>query len=176
MPVRLSHAAPGENAGAEADAVGPAQAELLERQLAILRSGNAATPDRIRLIDAATGAAQAQGESDILRFSGQAQEQLREELAPQLGLRPTDTPILDRGARIAEEATRRQGQLALGLAGQNAQARLNFPLASNQVSSQIGLSQQNLTEAQKQFQSRLRQQAFLNRLNLTGQTGNSAWA
>ena len=114
----------------------------------------AATPEQAELINQAVSRALEAGETDIRRFQTQATEQLREELAPQLGLRTGDTPILDRGARIAAESTRQQGQLVSQLEGQRASTLLNFP-------QQI-----------QQFQSQLRQNAFLNRLNLgTAQSG-----
>ena len=108
----------------------------------------AATPEQAELINQAVSRALEAGETDIRRFQSQQTEQLREELAPQLGLRTGDTPILDRGSRIAAESARQQGQLVSQLEGQRASTLLNFP-------QQI-----------QQFQSQLRQNAFLNRLNL----------
>lgn len=109
-----------------------------------------ATPEQQRLIEEATRRALETGESDISRFQSQATEQLREELAPQLGLRTGDTPILDRGSRIAGEATRQQGQLVSNLRGQQATSLLNFPILA------------------QQFQADLKRNAFINRLQLGG--------
>lgn len=127
-------------------------AEQQAGQFESLISGfsGAATPEQRSLIDETFERTLAAGESDILRFQGQATEQLREELAPQLGLRPGDTPIQDRGARIAEESVRQQGQLSNLLAGQRAGTLLQFP------------------QAIQEFQSQLQQNAFLNRLQLGG--------
>lgn len=161
----------GEQARAEVGAQAPLRDELLQLALADLRRGGAATPEEIRLIDEAGAAQLESGVSDIDRFSRLGMEQLRGELAPSLGLRPTDTPILDRGGRIAEEAIRQKGQLARDIRGFGAQARLNLPMARSQlVQSGVG-NQQNLAEATRQFQAGLSQNAFLNRLNLTNQAG-----
>lgn len=142
--------------------------ELVALQQERLRSGGEATPREVELINEAVERALAAGEADIERFQSQSTEQLREELAPQLGLRPGDTPILDRGARIAAEAGRQQGQLVNTLRGQQASSLLTLPLARTEVLG--GLTQQGLglAEAARQFQSQLQQSAFTNRLQLAG--------
>ena len=114
-----------------------------------------ATPEQQRLIDEAINRSLELGRSDISRAQSQATEQLTQELAPTLGLRSSDTPIQDRGARIAAESVRQQGNLANQLEGQRASLGLEFP------------------QAIQQFQSSLRQNAFLNRLQLAG-TGSTA--
>lgn len=149
----------------------PVQQEMLDRLLAQVRSGGQATPEQIALIDQATEAALEAGESDIGRAERSALETLREELAPARGLRPTDTPILDRGARVAEEATRQRGQLARDLRGAAATARLNFPLAAGSQLFGQASALQNFAQAQEQFSQQLRESAALNRLNLTQSKG-----
>ena len=142
------------------------QGELLDISLENIRQGTKATPEQIELIEEIRSTQLATGESDISRFRDEGLEALREELAPALGLRSTDTPILDRGARVAEEATRQQGQLERGLATTAAGARLNFPIAAGAFeANRIGFQQQ-LNLATSEFQAQLRQQAFNNRLNL----------
>ena len=74
----------------------PIQDELLQLALEDLRRGGAATPEQIEQITAAADATLAAGEFDINRFRDESLEALREELAGSLGLRPGDTPILDR--------------------------------------------------------------------------------
>lgn len=149
------------------DTQAAAQDELLQLELERIRSGGAATPEQIELIKQATDAALEAGTSDISQFQREATELLREELAPSLGLRPGDTPILDRGARIATEATRQAGQLSRNLRGAEATARLNLPLAISQISQ----SQQGINLAAQEFQTRLRESAFRNRQALlTGTT------
>lgn len=138
--------------------------ELLELQLEAVRQGPRATPEQKEQIRLATEAAQATGEADIQRFSGLALEQLREELAPSLGLRPSDTPIVDRGGRVAAEGVRQAGQLATSLAGARAQAELNFPLAAAQVTGAQAGFQQNLLESIRQFQAQMSESATFNRL------------
>lgn len=136
-------------------------AESRRVQLEQLQAGGEATPREAELINQAVEAALRSGETDISRFQSQSTEQLREELAPQLGLRPGDTPILDRGARIAAESNLQQGQLVRGLRGQQAQSLLNFPLARTEV---LG----GLAQFQSALQSQLQQSAFTNRLQLAG--------
>ncbi|KKM75931.1 hypothetical protein LCGC14_1385310 [marine sediment metagenome] len=80
---------------------------------------------------------------------------------------PTDTPFIDRAARIAEEAVRQQGQLVSGLRQAEATAKLNFPLAAQQLQSAQTQFQQQLRESTSQFQGQLRNNAFLNRLRLS---------
>ena len=77
----------------ERERLAPIQEELLNLALEDLRRGGAATPEQIDLIEEAGAAALARGETDIERFRTESLEALREELAPGLGLRPSDTPI-----------------------------------------------------------------------------------
>lgn len=146
----------------------PVQDELLGLQLERIRAGGQATPEEVDLINQAVEQALAAGETDIERFRSQGLESLREELAPQLGLRPGDTPILDRGGRIVAESQLQQGQLVRGLRGQQAQSLLNFPLQRASVLGGLTGGQQELTENIQRFQSQLQQSAFTNRLQLAG--------
>ncbi len=149
----------------------PIQEELLQLALDDIRRGGAATPEQIELIQQAGDATLERAGVDIERFRTEGLTALREELAPSLGLRPGDTPILDRGARVAAEATRQGGQLAAGVRGAEATARLNLPLAQSQLLQSSALGQQNLAQATSQFQDQLRQAAFTNRLNLQSNVG-----
>ena len=154
------------------DQISAGQDELLERQLELIRGGPGATDEQKFLINQSTEAQIASGESDILDFSRRALSQIAEELAPSRGLRPTDSPIQDRGFLVGEEAVRQQGQLVRGLRGAQSQAELNFPLAANQSQAALGQFQQQLGQTSEQFNQQLQQQAFQNRLNLSGQSGN----
>ena len=147
--------------------LGPIQDELLQLELENIKRGGAATPEQEQLIGQATELGIERGESDIAKFQKDATERIAQELAPALGLRPTDTPVLDRAARIAEEAVRQQGQLVTGLRQAEATAKLNFPLATQQLQSAQVQFQQQLAEATSQFQGQLRNTAFLNRLRLS---------
>ena len=147
--------------------LGPIQDELLQLELENIKRGGAATPEQEQLIGQATELGIERGESDIAKFQKDATERIAQELAPALGLRPTDTPVLDRAARIAEEAVRQQGQLVTGLRQAEATAKLNFPLAAQQLQSSQTQFQQQLAEATSQFQGQLRNSAFLNRLRLS---------
>jgi hypothetical protein len=170
-PILDAQAAEMERQGARAKELEPIQDELLQRELEAIRRGGAASPEQMAAIDDAIGSSQSRGEIDINRFLGESFEGLREELAPSMGLRPTDTPIFDRGARIAAEGVRQQGALTETLAGARANATLNFPLAAQQVQSGQIQFQQGLMQAQNQFQQQLRDAAFTNRLRLTGTQG-----
>jgi hypothetical protein len=149
-----------------------AQRGLLEAELQRIQRGpGVATPEQLTAIEEARAAQVAAGEIDIERARTENLRVLREELAPRLGLRPGDTPILDRGGLIAAEALRQQGVLG-NVAGQAAaQARLSFPLAASQLQSQQTQAQQTFGSALSQFQQQLNQQAFQNRLLLSQQLG-----
>lgn len=113
------------------------------------------TPEEEALIAKTRDTALASGESDIKRFVTEGISTLKEELAPARGLRPSDTPIVDRGGKIISEAIRQQGQLVRSVDQQANEARLNFPLQ------------------RQQFQEQLRNSAFTNRLNLATLTSQS---
>lgn len=139
--------------------------QLLQQEMSRFASGNLATPEELAQIDAATNAAQTSGNIDIERSSSQALEQLREELAPQLGLKPTDTPIQDRAGRVAAEELRQKGQLTATLAGQKANSILNLPVNRSQILTNT-LGQLSNLDMQR---SQLAESAFINRLRLAGQ-------
>jgi hypothetical protein len=170
-PLLEQQAADAQLARERGEALFPIQEELLQLALDDIRRGGAATPEQIDLIQQAGDAALERAGVDIERFRTEGLTALREELAPSLGLRPGDTPILDRGARVAAEATRQGGQLAAGIRGAEATARLNLPLAQSQLLQTSALGQQNLAQATSQFQDQLRQAAFTNRLNLQSNVG-----
>ena len=73
------------------------------------------------LINQAIEMALASGKSDIDTAFQESLDILKQNLAPSLGLRPGDTPIIDRGGKLALEATRQKSQLSRGLRGQQAQ-------------------------------------------------------
>ena len=156
---------------ARQEAFGAAQDELLQIEMDRIRSGGAATEEQKRLINESTESQIARGSSDIAAFGQQQLDIIKDQLAPSRGLRPSDTPIQDRGFLLGGELARQQGNLVSDLRGQQAQAELNFPLAANQQQAGLSQFQQQLGESAGQFQSQLQQQAFSNRLNLFGQVG-----
>ena len=149
----------------------PAQQELLDRQLDTIRRGGRASPEELETINLATEYALDEGGSDIDAFTTDALQQLREQLAPALGLRSTDSPILDRGGDIAREGVRQKGQLSRSLRGAQQTANLNFPLAQQQFASGVGQGQQSFLEGVKNFQAMLRDSALNARLQLAGGLG-----
>ena len=169
---------PQQQAQAEKDAIDRAgrmsgiEEQLANLQLEAIKNGGKATPEQIAQIDAATGAAQKTGEADIERFRTATLRQINEEVASASGLRPTDTPIVRLSERAGEEAARQQGQLTSTLAGANASARLNFPLAAGQFTNAAAVQQQQLSQAASQFSQQLQMRAQDNRFRLF--SGNSA--
>lgn len=172
-PLVDQQVADAQAARERAEGLAPLQQNLLEQELARIERGGAATPEQQRLIGEVTDRAIASGESDIGAFQQRGLDLLANELAPSLGLRPSDSPIIDRGGRIAEEGLRLQSSLVSNLRGAQAQAELNFPLAVQQLQSSGTQFQQGLATQKQQFAEGLRQQAFINRLNLTSGTGGS---
>ena len=153
--------------------LGTTQEELLNLQLEQLRRGGAATPEQIARINESTQAGIAAGSADIDTAVEEGLNLLREELAPSLGLRSTDSPIIDRGGTIVKEGLRQKGSLQKNLQAVGATAKLNYPLAVQQLIGTQGQGQQVLVESIKNFQRDLEQKAFQNRLSLTGQASNT---
>ena len=150
----------------------PQVQDLLQREAANIANGGKVDPQTAAYIDEVYQGQLASGQSDINENTRQILEQLREELAPSLGLRPEDTPIQDRGARVAAESARQQGQLTRDIASKSAEAKLNFPLAQGQLSSERTRNFADISKAATDFQGQLQQQAFLNRQLLTESAGN----
>ncbi len=146
----------------------PLAKELQEIQLDIIRRGGKASPEERESIKQATEFALAEGASDIEAFSKQAVTDIRDILAPARGLRPTDSPIVDRATAVGVEATRQFGQLERNLRGAQATAELNFPLARGEFVAGIAGFQQQLQEGARNFQQSLRDAAFENQLRLAG--------
>ena len=147
----------------------PIEKELLQAEIDRIRQGGRATPEQLALIKEQADRAIAAGETDIERFRTESLRGIKEQLAPSLGLRPTDSPILDRGGLIAAEAQRQQGQLVQGVRGAEAAAGLSFPLAQGALQSGQAQFQQQLLSSTQQFQAQLRDAAFANRLRLSSQ-------
>jgi hypothetical protein len=145
----------------------PLQKAVLQKQYQDQIQGTAATAEQKALIKKSADAAIASGESDINAGEAEAIRQIREDLAPQLGLRPTDTPMLDRASLVARESVRQKGQLATNIRGAQAQAELNYPLAVQQLTQAQLQGQQSFQASITDFQNRLSQQAFQNRVALT---------
>ena len=140
--------------------------EIAQLQLEAIKNPGKPTAEQLDAINAATGAAQTTGEADIERFRTDTLRQINEEVASASGLRPTDTPILRLSERAGEESARQHGILTSRLAETNATARLNFPLASAKLTSDIAAGQQSLAFASQQFQEQLKRRAEDNRFRL----------
>jgi len=146
-----------------------AQRANLEDQRAFDETGGAATPEQRRLISEQTENALNLGRSDIRAGLTEGLGLLKRELAPGLGLRPSDSPVIDRGGLLAREALRLESNLSLGLREQQAKSELEYPLAARTVSNQNAQLQAGI----KEFQASLRDSAFRNRLALTGTVANA---
>jgi len=148
----------------------------LFRQLNTLQDdvtrGRTASPADARLIQKAANEAIEAGLIDVSRFTEQSIADLVERVAPARGLRPGDSPIIDRGGEIVAEGTRQAGQLISGIRSQQAQQMLQFPLQRRAADlSSVGLQVQTLGGLQD-FQRQLRDNAFLNRLRLGAGLGD----
>ena len=147
----------------------PIQERLLQLQLDEIERGGRATPEQKALIGEIANRAIETGDVDISRFLNQGLDTVREDLAPARGLRPTDSPMLDAGGRVLEEALRQKGQLTSQVRGAQANAELNFPLNASQVFGQQNQWQQNFNANMQQFLMGLRQNADQNRTQLMSQ-------
>jgi len=105
-----------------AQSLDPLREETLRQQFDIIQRGGVPTEAQREFFGTAAGEAIAAGRSDIEMFAAEQVRLLGQELAPSLGLRPSDSPILDRGQLVAREATRQFGQLQSAVRGQEAQA------------------------------------------------------
>lgn len=153
--------------------MGPIQDELLQLQLAQLRSGGAATPEQLaRIKDAADKGIEA-GSADIDLSTKRGIGLIADELANSRGLRLSDSPIGSEAALLARGGEDQKASLIKNLRAGQATAALNYPLAANQLMSGINLSQQNVATAAQQFQAQLRQQAAANRMAMFGTSSNS---
>lgn len=154
--------------------LGPIQDELLDLELERIRRGGAASPQQLELISGATDAAILAGERDISRFRDESIEAVAEQIAPALGLRPTDSPVVDRAQRIANRGQDLQQDLVTSLRGAEAQARLNFPLAVDQFQSGLSNFQLERARAVDEFRQQLQQASINSRLGFgqgVGQLG-----
>jgi len=153
--------------------LGPIQDELLQLQLDQLRRGGAATPEQLALIKEATGRGIEAGSADIDLSTKRGIGLIADELANSRGLRLTDSPIMNEAGFLARSGEDQKASLIKNLRAAEAQAALNYPLAVQNVQGGINLNQQSVAQNAQQFQAQLRQQAFQNRLALTGQTAQT---
>lgn len=157
----------------EAQKNAPIQDQILQLQLDQLKAGGAATPQQQALIDAATKSALASGTSDINQWITNSTRQIAQQLAPSLGLRPTDQPVIDRAGLIATEGLRQVGKLQSDLQTAGVTAKLNLPLAIDQAQSALGTNTSSILQNQQTLADQLAQQATANRLQLFGTAGNA---
>ena len=145
----------------------------LDRLSNDINRGRTASGADLRAINSAAEGALGAGLADIRSFRDEGLQSLRNELAPARGLRPGDTPIVDRGGRIVAESNRAADVLSGNIRAQAAQQQLQFPLERRAADlAGLGLQGQFAT-GQQQFLTALQQQAFQNRLGLAGQLGTS---
>jgi hypothetical protein len=137
--------------------LGPVQDQILEMQLANMRGE--LTPGQQTAANAAIEA----GYGDIDRATGEGIGLIADELANSRGLRLTDTPILREATLLSERGLAEKASLAKNV---RASSLLQMP----QVSSGIGLNQQNLASQTQAFQAELRNRAAINRMSLFAQT------
>jgi hypothetical protein len=153
---------------ARAAALDPLIQEATEIQLERLKKPGKPTEAELANITEALGAAGQIGRSNILDAQRTIIAQIKNELAPGRGLRPSDTQFINLGAEVGEQSLRQIGQLERQLAGVGAQARLDLPLAQQRLASGILFNQQQTQAATRKFQEQLRSSAFSNRMALQG--------
>lgn len=161
-----------EAAQGYASSLAPAQANALQKELAALNSGGEASPAQRDLINRVTQSQIDLGRSDIMAQSQDALNQLRDTLAPDRGLRPSDTPILDRGDLIGQAGVRSYNDLVTSMRGAGAQAMLDYPMKSAALTNDLFNSTTGFTTNRNDFAQQLAESAFQNRLRLTGQTSS----
>jgi hypothetical protein len=135
-----------------------AQREFTNQQIELMRGGFSPSPEQQAAIQESADRAVAAAEQDILRGSRRAIEQISREVSPALGLRPGDTPIINRMSNVAEQATSDIAATTSRIRSQQAQQEATLPLQTSQVMTQ----QQGLQEQAKQFQNTLRASRQLN--------------
>lgn len=143
-----------------AQRLGPIQDQLLEQQLANMRGE--LTPAQQASVDATIKATH----GDIDAATQQGIGLISDELANSRGLRLTDTPILREATLLSERGLQQKSSASANI---RANAMTQFPTAA----SGINLNQQGVLNSAQQFQDQLRQQAFQNRMALTGTTANT---
>jgi hypothetical protein len=135
---------------------------LLQAQLAAMRGE--VSPEMRARIEEATSSAIAAGSADIDEATTEGIGLIADEIANSRGLRLTDTPILREATLLAESGMKQKAGLQRNLRANQMASLVQAP----QLASGIGLAQQQLAAQTQGFQAQLRQQAFQNRMALTG--------
>lgn len=117
------------------------------------------TPEQLQRLDEIATRNIEVGSSDINAQLQRSLETLREESGASRGLRFTDTPIFNVAQDVTTDANRQVSQLIAQTRGAQAANELNLPMQMSNINFQ-----------QQTLQNQLAQQAFNNRLLLTGET------
>lgn len=193
-----------QNAAARSEELRPVEQQLLQEQLGLIQGAQQPTEQSEILLQNLRNAAQSpeqirealnqqanlaieSGTADIESSIGRLGRQLRLNLAPQRGLRPGDSPILDRGGEIVRTGVEQSAQLVRAIRGAEfgQQAQVPFQVADlvgrlggqsagldlqrQGFASSVASGQQNLVAGAQQFQQQLADAAAQNRLALSGQ-------
>lgn len=151
-----------------AQKLGPIQEQLLQAQLDQIKQGGRATDQQKADIAAATDAGITAGSADIDTNTRRGIGMIADELANSRGLRLSDSPIGSEAALLARAGSDQKASLTNNLRAAQANSVLNYPLAVQQLTGAQNQNQQNIISSAQQFQDSLRQQAYQNRLSLTG--------
>jgi hypothetical protein len=146
----------------------PIQKEVALAQLEQLKNGGEATTEQLRAISEATQAGIELGAGDIDVQTRRGIGLIADELANSRGLRLTDTPIAREATLLTRNADDAKAGFVRSMRANEANAKLNFPLAVQGVTNQTMTNQQSITAAAQSFQEQLRNSARANRLALTG--------
>jgi hypothetical protein len=151
-----------------AQRMGPMQDEVMQIQLDALRRNGAATPEQEALIKRATDSSIESAGYDIDAATARGIGLISDEIANSRGLRLTDSPMSSEAALLAREGVIQKGGIEKSLRANEANAKLNYPLAVSQLSSQMSALPAQIATSARDFQETLRQRAFANRMAVTG--------
>jgi hypothetical protein len=152
----------------QAQQLGPMQTQLAQMQLDALKQGGRATDQQKADIASATDASIAAGNAGIDTNTRRGIGMISDELGNARGLRLSDAPIGSEAALLTRAGTDQKAGLESSMRANQANATLNYPLAVQSMQSGINLGQQNSNASFSQFQNGLQQQAYQNRMSMTG--------
>jgi hypothetical protein len=159
-PLRQEPAAVAAPEGSSSEALSSAT-DFITSGLRQLEGGFQLTPQQNEQIETAIDSARTRAQTDIERQRADGLRVLFDEVAPSLGLRPGDTPNLDRAGLVLRESERQTGALNAMLAEREAQSKLDYPLAAGTAAAQARAPQARTL-------SDIEQRAVQNRLGLIG--------
>ena len=160
--------------GAPSETLGVA-IDYMKDGLEQLKDGYQLTSQQEGLITTALNASRATARTAAERSLTEGLQAVFDEIGPARGLRPGDTPNLDRAGRIVAEYQRQMGEAESTFQREGALARLNYPIEAGQAGSQarsqyaqqlLGLARAQTEQEQAESARRL---ALIQGIGVTGQ-------